>query len=96
MGASTFSTVQAGLDAKDAFAKAQDRARYIYGHGGYTGTIAEKTEFRMVTKNHKESPDQLMSRLLNDPNWWGQDKWGPAACLRLDTGEYLFFGWASC
>ena len=45
MGATTFSTYGLGKTAGDAFYAAQDRARYEYGHGGYTGTIAEKSGY---------------------------------------------------
>lgn len=42
MGATTFFTYGAGRNVNEAFRSAQDDARYEYGHGGYTGTIAEK------------------------------------------------------
>lgn len=45
MGATTFSTFALGKNAREAFRQAQEHARYEYGHGGYTGTIAEKPGF---------------------------------------------------
>lgn len=42
MGGTDFYTYAWGKDAGDAFRDAQSEARYEEGHGGYTGTIAEK------------------------------------------------------
>jgi hypothetical protein len=42
MGATTFFTYSHGRNVGEAFRQAQDEARYENGHGGYTGTIAEK------------------------------------------------------
>lgn len=49
MGASTFSTVSFAATASVAFRDATDNARYECGHGGYTGSIAEKYEFQTFT-----------------------------------------------
>lgn len=49
MGANNFSIVAVGKDAREAFDKAVKQAQYEYGHSGYTGTIAEKNEFVMIT-----------------------------------------------
>lgn len=48
MGATDFSTTSSAKTAQLAFRKAQEEARYEDGHGGYTGTIAEVSSFRMV------------------------------------------------
>lgn len=48
MGATNFDHASFGKDADEAFRKAVDEAAWENGHGGYTGTIAEKTEFQMV------------------------------------------------
>jgi hypothetical protein len=42
MGACDFESVGFGKTANDAFRQAVSEAQYEYGHGGYTGTIAEK------------------------------------------------------
>jgi len=49
MGADNFETFSAGKDAQEAFRTAVDDAAYEYGHGGYTGTIAEKRNFEVFT-----------------------------------------------
>ena len=45
MGATNYVTISKGEDAKDAFSSARDKAQWDHGHGGYTGTIAEKDSF---------------------------------------------------
>lgn len=49
MGASLFESHGLGKDAKAAFSAAVANAQYEYGHGGYSGTIAEKHEFVLFT-----------------------------------------------
>jgi hypothetical protein len=48
MGAEQFCVVAHGKTAQDAFNRAVDAAAYEYGHGGYTGSIAEKHEYALV------------------------------------------------
>lgn len=48
MGADNFDTYGFGKTARDAFNTACRDAAYEHGHGGYTGTIAEKSSFRLV------------------------------------------------
>ncbi len=104
MGAVTFEQRAEGKDAKQAFAKARDAAAWEHGHGGYTGTIAEKREFVMIDpKTEGEKTDdwsqidyENYARELagsGDPRV--DDKWGPAGCIQLSDREFLFFGWAS-
>jgi hypothetical protein len=45
MGAEQFRTTAKGATASEAFGLARDQAAWEYGHGGYTGTIAEKSDF---------------------------------------------------
>jgi hypothetical protein len=102
MGAETFSQVAHGKTAQDAFNTAQEQARYDYGHAGYTGTIAEKCDFIML-KVSPEKLEELKAKPYcyydysgDDPLWEKvDDKWGPAGCIDLQDGRYLFFGWAS-
>ena len=42
MGASQYMNVGKGKTAKVAFDKVAENARWSHGHGGYSGTIAEK------------------------------------------------------
>jgi hypothetical protein len=46
MGATTFTHHVAGpIPVAEAFTKARESAAWEYGHGGYTGTIAEKPSY---------------------------------------------------
>lgn len=45
MGGTTFETTAHGATAQEAYDAAKDSAYWESGHGGYTGTIAEKSGF---------------------------------------------------
>ncbi len=95
MGAQTFMTAARGKTAREAFQNAVDAAQYERGHGGYTGTIAEKHEFTVLRVPENATPWQYAATLMNNDDHRISDKWGPAGCVKLDTDRYLFFGWAS-
>lgn len=46
MGADSFTVIQCGKTASEAFNRAVAHAEYNYGHAGYSGTIAEKSDFK--------------------------------------------------
>jgi hypothetical protein len=102
MGATTFMDVAKGKDAREAFSAAVADARHWNGHGGYTGSIAEKDAFVMIPFAFAGDADGLLSaaeafagKLIGDGDPRIDDKWGPAGCIALGDGSYLFFGWAS-
>jgi hypothetical protein len=84
MGAQTFCERVKGASAKKAFRDAVDQAKYDHGHSGYSGTIAEKDSFVMITCPDGIKPERYADQLLDD-----------AGCIDCGNGEYLFFGWAS-
>jgi hypothetical protein len=47
MGAQHFTTQSQGHDVEEAFLTARSWAQYMHGHGGYTGTIAEKDQYTL-------------------------------------------------
>lgn len=49
MGASQFMNISTGKTPEEAFHSVTASARYEHGHGGYSGTIAEKHEYRLLT-----------------------------------------------
>ena len=49
MGATTFEVIGIGADIQAAFTRLRDQALWESGHGGYTGTIAEKRGFAEFT-----------------------------------------------
>ena len=95
MGACEFFIKAKGKSAKEAFRNAVCEARHWHGHGGYTGTIAEKESFVTIPLPEGANPDEYADKLLGDDDDRISDKWGPAGCLRVNDEEFLFFGWAS-
>jgi hypothetical protein len=72
MGACDFYCEEIGADAKEAFEKAVKSAQHWNGHGGYTGTIAEKecSGFRMVEMSDlpegRDIEDRAMLYMKNE------------------------------
>ena len=110
MGATVFYNKRKGTNAREAFRQAHEDACYEYGHGGYTGTIAEKSSFTMSRKPSEINADQWVSMVEDfDENDTTQmnyyelkkdyetydDKWGDALCVPTEDG-FIFCGWASC
>lgn len=95
MGATTFFCVGEGKSAKDAFQKEVYDARYQHGHGGYTGTIAEKDSFVIIPLAEGFEPLAYADKLIDDCDPRIDDKWGDAGCIPMGNNKYLFFGWAS-
>ena len=102
MGACDFECKTSAKSAKEAFRSLVEDALYESGHGGYSGTIAEKSSFRMVSPRSGESVVDCVRRCMEDLNHWSADKWGPAACVdggpdlkQPDYRIFHFFGLAS-
>jgi hypothetical protein len=84
MGANSFYTeVLDEPDVKAAFAKAGRDSRYEDGHGGYTGKIADKHDYVVITtkvcSSHEAS--ELAEGLLGKQDPRIYDKWGPAGAI---------------
>lgn len=102
MGARAFLVVVDEKDLLTAFRAAVAEAQWYHGHGGYTGTIAEKDRVQVVqpprsmTDEEKKAwATQLLEDGVDDPTLaWIENKWAPAAAIRLDASGWLFFGWA--
>lgn len=82
MGACDFTTVGVGKTPQEAFNKAHEAAQWEYGHGGYSGTIAEKGGFVLFTLPPRLSFDKLERWVAEysfnggDGDWLKQDlKW---------------------
>jgi hypothetical protein len=101
MGSQVFFDYAEGADAKQAFNAAVEEAAYMHGHGGYTGTIAEKHGFGVLSKPlSREAAEALADKMLEEGHPAIDDKWGPAGAIPVadDDGKvtgWLFFGWAS-
>lgn len=97
MGAATFMSRAAGKIAREAFDNARRDAREESGSRGYTGTIAEKPAFVMIPlpEAYAGRAAAYADELLDCGDERVDDKWGPAGCIDLGNGQFLFFGWAS-
>lgn len=97
MGATNFACIGRGKDAKEAFSSARDDALYEFGHGGYTGSIAEKDSFKLVTLTEAELTDLSLFNAKIDEliETDFRDKWGAAGCVKVKEDMYYFFGVAS-
>ena len=95
MGTQEFIVYVSAPTAKDAFRIAVEEARYEHGAGGYTGTIAEKSEFTLMANFGNGDPEALVDSLLEKEDQRVCDKWGPCGCVKISKDHYLFFGMAS-
>lgn len=98
MGAALFVCSERGKNAKEAFRNAKSAAFDEYGHGGYTGSIAEKDSFVRfeVPDGSNLTPDEFVEQLIDSNEPKIEDKYGPCGCIDCGNGLYLFFGYASC
>lgn len=71
MGAEYFETTWAGRDATEAFRFCTEEARHLEGHGGYTGTIAEKSSFVLYELPARMTFPKMMKlvRLYEERQW---------------------------
>lgn len=94
MGATSFYTKAKGNTAQEAFDAAARDARCEYGNSGHTGTIADKESFVDLGV----CPEMLAARdyaeLILRKNDEVSDKWGPAGCIKIKDGQYMFFGYS--
>lgn len=76
-------------NAQEAFIEAVEDAQYEHGHGGYSGTIAEKSSFRMVEVPNRTDPYKFASECAeNSEDKFWDDKWGDAGCVEV-KGTWL-------
>jgi hypothetical protein len=110
MGATIFQTYvsasRIACPVDIAFSHAQQSAKHYYGHGGYTGTIAEKDSYCLIDADGipYDKATKLADELIRNEDSRINDKWGPAGVIRIQQRGsknrsrmvgWLFFGWAS-
>ena len=74
--------------AREKYAELVRERQWDYGHGGYSGTFAEKPELTVRAGDWTERDAEQDAADNND-------KWGPTFAYRLDTGAWYFTGWCS-
>ncbi|MFJ4680586.1 hypothetical protein [Kitasatospora sp. NPDC088783] len=87
MGAADFTAYQDGTDVDQAFRDAVDAARCEYGSRSYTGTIAEKDDYQVVTDTPltMEAAEDLAGRIMSAADHPSRDKRGPACAIPVLT-----------
>lgn len=97
MGARDFSSFADGATPSKAFEAAKAEARVKYGER-YTGSVAEKGSFKTVPTppaiagDEQEVLRHAFSLIAEDDDL--DDKYGPAGCMQVRPGRWLFFGMA--
>ena len=91
MGAEQFVIRKKGIyrTTSEAFNEAVEDAAYESGHGGYTGTIAEKCGFSEIEIPGRKDVNDFINDCFDDDNHFCQDKWGDAACISLKGKRLL-------
>lgn len=92
------------------FHDALQAARHEYGHGGYTGSLAEKNSCTLIcTVATREQAERVVNDLMagwsdtilyrEEVSQIADDKYGPAGVIRYTASAtefgYIFFGYAS-
>ena len=100
MGATEFTQFQTGLDPVTTFRGAVEAAAWEYGHGGYSGTLAEKDELTVVSDDGISlyEATEMAEKLMQDSDERIIDKWGPAGGSKIkETNKegLLVFGFDS-
>ena len=112
MGACSFNEhIRIPRDAtnEEAFRNAVSGTAHERGHGGYTGSLAEKNSFVFITRaKSRENANRIERALMETeplPLYREEiirlvdDKWGPAGAIRYPidakSDGMLFFGFAS-
>ena len=83
MGATNFETYAEGTDVAAAFTAAVEQAEFEHGHSGYTGSIAEKDEFLVISGVDPLplADARKLARTILDSNPLVDDKYGPAGAI---------------
>ena len=110
MGSEIFYIKRKGTKSRDLFINAREDAIMENGNSGYTGTIAEKSDYTMSKKpseidadkwiemiedfNEEEDKEKEYYEELKSDYEIYDDKWEDALCIPIDGG-FIFCGFAS-
>jgi hypothetical protein len=92
MGSTTFTTYQRGSHEWAAFTDAVAGARHEYGHGGYSGTIAEVSNFEVVATPAPmwyDEAEKLAQQLLHEEEGRFSDAGGSCGALAVCSEHRL-------
>ena len=89
MGATTFDTTGTGKTVGEAFIDARERALWDHGHGGYTGTIAEKDSYVEAVLPSGVSAGVFIRALMNGTEMWSAGN----EVLRAEVPDWAPANW---
>lgn len=97
MGASEFEISRLGKTAREAFESASEDARWEYGHGGYTGTIAEKPGFIIIPRPPRVSAKKVaetvgLASLHTTDVFWGNNPEGKREAKKAYDRVVAWYG----
>lgn len=75
MGACQFEQIGRGTTTREAFSAAHEQAAWEHGHGGYTGTLAEKGDFIEVRKPEGWTAEQVANDFHGARDWDNEGRW---------------------
>jgi len=85
-GGTDFSVFVRGTDPRKAFREAVEDARHEHGHGGYSGSIAEKSDFKLRSSTPMTRDE---AHAFIDKDIERNEKWGPAFAVPIAEGKVL-------
>jgi hypothetical protein len=87
VGASTFEQYADGAEVAAAFRTARADADVEHGDGGYSGSLAEKHDYVVITRQAMDRDDayRLARDLITRQDPRIDDKWGPAGAIPVRT-----------
>jgi hypothetical protein len=107
MGSTWITVYTEGPNPEVNFREAVAAAKQEYGHGGYTGTIAEKSSYEVITGQPVDLSEayEIAREMVDTDDERVTDTWGPAGAIPVKDPDgdprpgvpdgWLFVGWAS-
>jgi len=87
----TVAAVSTLKELKEEYARIVADHLYMDGHGGYSGTFAEKPQLTIISQEAGEFGRED----ARDHCVQNNDKWGPSFAYRISPTEWYIGGWCS-
>jgi len=102
MGASTFQCIASGDSLQDAYQNAVQSAVYSHGHEPYNGTISTTEGVVDQSDRLADLADETLggTNIEAERAWTIEaynhtEKYGPCWGAKVESGKYIFAGWAN-
>jgi len=84
-------TAESEKELKDKYQNLVAHEQYMNGHGGYSGTFAEKPQLRIIRGMYNPTTEDEAYEHCSNEN----DKWGPAFAYYVGDYRWYIGGWCS-